>query len=101
MDHALGQSSAEVAPHVRRVSTSQAFEWLRGGYLDLTRSGWPSLAYGAFVSVFGMLLLALAWGSSYMVPALIGGFLLVAPFAAIGLYAMLSLIHISEPTRPY
>ena len=34
------------------------------------------------------MLLTLAWGASYLVPALVGGFLLVAPFAAIGLYAM-------------
>ncbi len=83
MDDALRQSAAAETPRVRRVPATQALEWLRHGYLDLTRSGWPSLAYGAFVSIFGMLLLALAWGSSYLVPALIGGFLLVAPFAAI------------------
>lgn len=100
MDDALRQSAAAETPRVRRVPATQALEWLRHGYLDLTRSGWPSLAYGAFVSVFGMLLLALAWGSSYLVPALIGGFLLVAPFAAIGLYAMSAQLENRTPVDP-
>ena len=100
MDHALGQPAAVETPHVRRVPTTQAIQWLRLGYLDLTRSGWPSLAYGAAISVFGMLLLALAWGSAYLVPALIGGFLLVAPFAAIGLYAMSAQLEHRSPVDP-
>jgi len=61
-----------------------AAPWLR----DLARSGSVSLAYGAFIASLGVVLLGLAWGAVYLVPAFIGGFLLVAPFAAIGLYAM-------------
>jgi uncharacterized membrane protein len=41
-----------------------------------------------FIAAFGVMLLTLAWGATYLVPAFIGGFLLVAPFAAIGLYAI-------------
>jgi uncharacterized membrane protein len=88
MDHALERPAAEDIPHVRRVEVSQPLVWLRRGYADLKQSGGPSLAYGAFIAAFGALLLTLAWGAAYLVPAFIGGFLLVAPFAAIGLVAI-------------
>lgn len=95
MDHALERHDA-VTPQVRRVETMQPLEWLRRGYADLTQSGWPSLAYGAFITAFGVVLLALTWGATYLVPAFTGGFLLVAPFVAIGLYAMSAQIERRE-----
>jgi uncharacterized membrane protein len=90
MDHTLDRlSSTDVgAPRVRLVATSQPLNWLRRGYADLSALRRISLAYGALVAVFGLGLLAVAWGASYLVPALLGGFLLVAPFAAIVLYAL-------------
>jgi uncharacterized membrane protein len=88
MDHALDRPAAVPTPEVRRVETSQPIQWLRRGYADLVRSGWPSLTYGAAIALFGVILLALTWRANYLVPAALGGFLLVAPFAAIGLYAL-------------
>jgi uncharacterized membrane protein len=73
---------------VRQVDTARPLLWLRRGWEDLKAIGRPSLAFGLFFAVAGWLLLALAAGAGYLVPALIGGFLLVAPFAAIGLYAL-------------
>lgn len=96
MDHALERQAAVDTPRVRRVDTRQPLEWLRRGYADLTRSGWSSLAYGAFIAAFGVTLLALSWGATYLVPAFTGGFLLVAPFVAIGLYAISAQIERRE-----
>jgi len=89
MDHAIRRPHAAVGiPSVRRVDTAQPLVWLRRGWGDLAAGGWASLAHGAFVSALGICLLLLAWNAPYMVPAYLGGFLLVAPFAAIGLYAI-------------
>lgn len=88
MDHALQEPGVLDTPQVRRVETTRALEWLRRGYADLARSGTVGLAYGAFIAGLGAVLLGLAWSAVYLVPAFIGGFLLVAPFAAIGLYDM-------------
>lgn len=96
MDHALERHAAVDTPHVRRVATLQPLVWLRQGYADLTRSGRSSLAYGVYVAAFGVMLLALSWGASYLVPAFTGGFLLVAPFVAIGLYAISAQIERRE-----
>jgi uncharacterized membrane protein len=89
MDHAFDHlpTSTEM-PRVRSVDIRQPLVWLHHGFADMHRLGRASLAYGVFVAAVGMLLLWLAWGATYLVPAAIGGFLLVAPFAAIGLYAL-------------
>jgi uncharacterized membrane protein len=75
-------------PVVREVRWSRPLTWLRRGGHDLRRLGWRSAVYGVVVAAGGVVLLAVAWGATYLVLALIGGFLLVAPFVAVGLYAL-------------
>jgi uncharacterized membrane protein len=79
---------AQALPAVRAVPWSRPFTWLGRGARDLQRLGGRSLAYGAVVAVAGAVLLALVWRATYLVPAFIGGFLLVAPAVAVGLYAL-------------
>jgi uncharacterized membrane protein len=82
---------------VRRVGTSRPFEWLRLGWSDFRRAARPSLGFGLLIAAFGVGLLWLAWDATYLVPALIGGFLLVAPFAALVFYAMSQQIERGQP----
>jgi uncharacterized membrane protein len=98
MEHAFDRHAiGDAPPKVRIVAASQPFTWLRRGWADLLRARGASLGYGALVASFGVGLLALAWGATYLVPALIGGFLLVAPFAAIVFYALSRQIERGEP----
>jgi uncharacterized membrane protein len=90
MDHAIGlpDGDAVPTPKVRRIATVRPVVWLRLGWADYTQLPMVSSAYGALIAGFGIMLIALGWRASYLVPAFIGGFLLVAPFAAIGLYEL-------------
>lgn len=89
MDHALQtRTAAAAAPHVRAVEPSRPFVWLRRGWNDFSHLRNAALTYGVLITVAGLVLLLAAWRVAYLVPALVGGFLLVAPFAAMGLYAM-------------
>lgn len=89
MDHAVERPRADIEhPAVRQVAALRPVIWLRQGYDDLARSGVHSLVHGVAVAALGVLLLMLVWQAPYMVPAYLGGFLLVAPFVAIGLYAI-------------
>lgn len=73
-------------PEIRIVSFGSPFAWLRAGLLDL-RKTWPiSLAYGAVFAGLGYLLVAYAWSWVHLALALTSGFLLVAPFLALGFY---------------
>lgn len=73
---------------VREVPWTRPLDWLRRGGHDLRRLGGRSAVYGLAVAVAGAVLLALGWGATYLVPAFVGGFLLVAPFVAVGAYAL-------------
>jgi uncharacterized membrane protein len=73
---------------VRRVAADRPFAWLRLGWSDLCRAAAPSLGFGVCVALFGVLLLRFSWSATYLAPALLGGFLLVAPFLATVLYAL-------------
>src|SRR5512134_123686 len=89
MERAVDRHDAGLAtPQVRQVEASQPLVWLKRGWSDLKRSAGPSLAYGAWVAAFGFALLMVAWRYTYLVPALTGGFLLVAPFVAIVFYSL-------------
>lgn len=73
-------------PEVRRVGVTQPFRWLDRGARDLWR-GWPvSLAYGILFAALGWGLAHYAWPRSHLALTLTSGFLLVAPFLAIGFY---------------
>lgn len=100
MDHALrSPASSTGLPQVRQVDTARPLVWLRQGWHDLTRARGASLGYGALVAGFGVALLLVAWQATYLVPALVGGFLLVAPGAAMVLYALSEQIERGEPVN--
>jgi uncharacterized membrane protein len=78
------------ADRVRTVEPAQVFTWLAAGWADMRTAGWVSPAYGALFVVIGFALtvgLTMA-GMPYLIAPMIGGFLLVAPLLALGLYAV-------------
>jgi uncharacterized membrane protein len=74
-------------PQVRAISATAPLRWLRLGWADLRRAPLASLVYGAAFAVMGTLL---RWfvDRAAVELALVTGFLLVAPFLAIGLYEL-------------
>ncbi len=73
---------------VNDVGPDAVARWLRGGWEDLKVAGGVSLADGAIVTVGGFAVtggLALV-GMPYLITPMIGGFLLIGPLLALGLY---------------
>lgn len=84
--HAHARPADTPAP--RRVTAARPFTWLYLGGRDLIKS-WPaSLGLGLCFTLAGLLLLAWARPHPHLALALTSGFLLVAPFLAIGFYAI-------------
>jgi uncharacterized membrane protein len=73
-------------PAIRKVGVGRPFVWLKKGLRDLVRVPGASLTYGVAFAAVGALIVALAWGRGHIAPALLTGFLLVAPFLAGVLY---------------
>lgn len=97
----LGDTDGKVAPtiSVRRVPFDQPWEWLAAGWRDLWTYPGISLAYGlAFAA--GAVLMAIGVtqaGAQSIILALFGGFLLVGPLVAVGLYEISRRIEAGEP----
>jgi uncharacterized membrane protein len=83
---------------VRSVPFDRPWDWLAAGWRDLWTSPGVSLAYGALATVCG-LLLTLGLGMANLeslVPVMGGGFLLVGPLLAVGLYEKSRLLSRGE-----
>lgn len=75
-------------PCVYRVSWSHPFAWLRAGLTDFGRN-WPlSLTLGMVFSLFGYAIVSHFLYKNHLAMALTAGFLLIAPFLAIGFYGI-------------
>ena len=102
-EHAAEPDTIERIGHVQfipvaRVPMEAPWRWLALGWRDMRRAPLLSGAYGAVFSVIAALLLVGLWMAD--VPALIlpmaGGFLIVGPVLAAGLYRMSALIERGE-----
>jgi len=92
-------------PGIRRVEADRPITWLAEGWQDFRRS-WPlSLTYGIIVAVLGWFLVDWAWGRLHLAMTLTTGFLLVAPFLAIGFYDISHRLEMHHPVpdllRPF
>ncbi|MCB1845580.1 MAG: DUF2189 domain-containing protein [Halioglobus sp.] len=89
-----------VAP-CRTLAPFAAFGWLRRGADDWRRAPWQSLAYGGVMTVIIALvtLLALTYGSVWLMLSVLGGFIFLAPLACVGLYAISAQLERNQPPQ--
>jgi uncharacterized membrane protein len=73
---------------VRSVPVGRPLRWLARGWTDLWRCPGPGLLHGLVLAVFGAALAWLAHAQFWLLAGAFTGFLLVAPLAATGLYAV-------------
>ena len=78
-----------VAP-CRRLGFFAPFGWVKKGIADLGKAPQQSLTYGFFMALVMAVVVWLAWtrGSHWIMLAMLGGFVFIAPLACIGLYAI-------------
>jgi uncharacterized membrane protein len=84
-------------PSLRDVGITAPLRWLRRGAADFVARPWPSLFYGLCFAAMGWLLGVLLRTSAGLMMALTGGFLLVGPFMAMGLYEVARSREASKP----
>jgi len=79
---------ADPSPRVRLVPVDRPWDWLAAGWRDLWRAPRVSLAYGLAVALASIALALALWLTGYvwLLLPLTGGFFLVAPLIAVGLY---------------
>ncbi|TCS73048.1 putative membrane protein [Sulfuritortus calidifontis] len=86
---AVCSTSPHIAlPCVYRVDWSRPFTWLREGLGDFGRNWMLSMSLGMVFSLFGYAVVSHFLYKSHLAMALTAGFLLIAPFLAIGFYGI-------------
>jgi len=87
-----------VAP-CRELSVWAPFRWVRLGVSDLLQAPQQSLIYGLVVAVMIAVVSLLAWmkGSQWIMFAMLGGFVFLAPLTCIGLYAISAQLERGQP----
>ena len=87
-----------VAP-CRQLSIWAPFRWIRLGVADLLRAPQQSLVYGVVVAALMAVISLLAWyrGSQWIMFAMLGGFVFLAPLTCIGLYAISAQLERGQP----
>ena len=88
-DHVNQDELPFVAP-CRELSPWAPCRWVRSGIADLMQAPQQSLAYGLSVALMIGIVCLLAWfrGSQWIMFAILGGFVFLAPLTCIGLYAI-------------
>ncbi|MCU7930441.1 MAG: DUF2189 domain-containing protein [Candidatus Thiodiazotropha sp. (ex Codakia rugifera)] len=86
---------------VNKIQLTEPFEWLAKGWKDMRDAGRYSLMYGlGIVLISGLLTFALfATDNLFLLPFLVAGFFLIAPFLGIGLYQMSAHLERGEPLK--
>jgi len=87
-----------VAP-CRTLSPFAPFGWLRKGIADLKRAPRESLLYGLIMAAIIAAVSVAAWlyGTHWLMVAMIGGFVFLAPLSCIGLYAISAQLERDQP----
>ena len=87
-----------VAP-CRKLSPWAPFKWVRLGIRDLVHAPQQSMIYGLAVAILIAVVSLLAWlrGSQWIMFAMLGGFVFLAPLACIGLYAISAQLERGQP----
>jgi uncharacterized membrane protein len=87
-----------VAP-CRQLSPWAPFRWIKLGVVDLLHAPQQSLLYGLAIAVMIAVVSLLAWfrGSQWIMFAMLGGFVFLAPLTCIGLYAISAQIERGLP----
>lgn len=88
MTDAMMASSHDLPVTVKRITVDQTMLWTNAAWADFKAAPGLSLALGSFYVVASWLLTAgLSWmGLASLIPALAGGFMLVAPLLALVFY---------------
>lgn len=73
---------------LEKVRRDAPWAWIKGAIDDMRAAPFISIGYGAVFTIIGLLITVGLWslGQGAVVPVMMGGFALVAPASAIGIY---------------
>ncbi len=95
----IDRNELPFAAPCRTLSPMAPFRWLARGSRDLIAAPRQSLVYGGAVALLTGIVTMLAWfqGSQWILFAMLGGFVFMAPLCCVGLYALSAQLERGQP----
>lgn len=75
-------------PPIRKAPPAAVLRWVRLGWQDMRRTGWPSLLHGLIVTIASLVIVEITLLFWPLLPGAVSGFLFIGPILATGLYAL-------------
>ena len=75
-------------PPIRKTPPAAVLRWIRLGWNDMRRAGWPSLLHGLIVTIASLVIVEITLLFWPLLPGAVSGFLFIGPILATGLYAL-------------
>jgi uncharacterized membrane protein len=96
---ASDQTMRSTLPAVNAIADDQPWLWLQRGWRDMAAAPQQSLVYGGGIVLASWVLFELLWAAewTWLVLPMAGGFLLLAPVMAVGLYEISRRLEANEP----
>jgi len=83
-------------PPIRKVPPAAVLRWIRLGWNDLRRAGWPSLLHGLIITIASLVVVEIAVLFWPLLPGAVSGFLFIAPILSTGLFALSKRLELGE-----
>ncbi len=99
MEHIDAADTDVEAPDVSKIGSAHVRAWLVAGIRDMQAAPLQSGFYGLAFALGGYVAIGLFGDLAYLVTAMTTGFLLLAPFLAIGLYRISQQLEAGEAPR--
>ena len=98
-DPAINRDELPFVAPCRKLSPLAPFGWIKAGVNDLMQAPRQSLVYGLAVAIMIGTVSLLAWmqGSQWIMFAMLGGFVFLAPLTCIGLYGISAQLERGQP----
>ena len=86
-------------PPIRKAPPAAVLRWIRLGWKDLRRAGWPSLLHGLILTIASLVVVEVAVLFWPLLPGAVSGFLFIGPILSTGLFALSKRLELGERPR--
>ncbi len=86
-------------PPIRKTPPAAVLRWIRLGWNDLRRTGWPSLLHGLLLTIASLVIVEITLLFWPLLPGAVSGFLFVGPILSTGLFALSKQLELGKRPR--
>ena len=87
------------SPPIRKAPPTAVLRWIRLGWNDQRRAGWPSLLHGVILTIASLVIVEIAVLFWPLLPGAVSGFMFIGPILSTGLFALSKQLGLGKRPR--